>query len=333
MKVKNLILIHLFYWMVFLFNILLKDGFSGDDFQNPLSWSGLLVNLLAFYLNYFLILPYFIYKKKFKYILPAFILAFFIFIFLRFSIEELLMPAITGYSNYAPGTTIQYYIFDNFYWGSNTIFISSLIWFLDYAFKIKAENHQLTEDKKLAEISLLKSQINPHFIFNTLNNIYALVNIKSDKALNAIDQLSQLLRFSSAEMTRDFTLLINETKYIESLIALESLRFAKLENINFERTIKDESVEIAPMLLIPFIENAFKHGNIKEFPLVITLESTKSLITFMVRNKISDTNKDQSSGIGIENVKRRLALIYPERHQLKITENDGFHKVELLINV
>lgn len=271
-------------------------------------------------------------KKGWKF-LVGFILSFFIFILVRFAIEEVLLPRLIGFGNYAEGTTVKYYIFDNFYWGSNVIFISSLIWFLDYSFKVSKENNQFLQQKNEAEMSLLKFQINPHFIFNTLNNIYSLVNQKSDKSLDAIEKLGDLLWFSSNEIKKDFTSLNDEIQYVKNFIELEKLRITKPENIIFEDRIQDKHLKIAPMILIPFVENAFKHGNLKDFPLNILIETNGNQLQFYQKNKISNQEKDKSSGIGIENVKKRLSIIYPEKHSLKINNENGFYEVNLNIEL
>lgn len=327
MKKSYLILIHSLFWILLVFNTLI----SNKGLFSAIDWSGLFVNISTFYLNYLLIIPFVFRKNKVIYYILGILGAFLFFTFLRYSIEEVLFPIFLGFSNYNEGTGITYYIFDNFYWGSNVVFISSLIWFLNYSFTLQKENKKLIEEKKSAEVSLLKSQINPHFIFNTLNNIYSLVYQKSDKALPAIEKLGDLLRFSGKEITKDFIPLKNEIEYIESLVDLESLRFSSPEKVQLKINVENKNIQIAPMILIPFVENAFKHGDISSEIIQISIESKGNAIHFHQRNKISTSKKDINSGIGIKNVTQRLDLIYGQNYSLKITAENGFYETNLII--
>ena len=332
MNRKYLILLHFIFWSIMIFNKLLPD-FSVLNLSKPLISSFLLVNFLSFYFNYLVIVPSIMRVPKPSKFILGFFVSFLFFIFLRYLTEEIILPLIVGYGNYTKGISILYYIFDNFYWGSNAIFISSLIWFLDFTFRKENENKILLQQKNEAEIALLKSQINPHFIFNTLNNIYCLVNQKSDNSLDAIEKLGDLLRFSSTEIKKDFTSLGNEIKYLKNYIDLESLRISTPDNIIFEDNTENRNLEIAPMILIPFVENAFKHGNLKDFPLKISIGINGNQLLFHQKNKISKSRKDNSSGIGIENVKKRLSIIYSEKHTLEILNNEEFYEVNLKIDL
>ena len=142
-----------------------------------------------------------------------------------------------------------------------------------------------------------------------------------------------ILRFSSTEIKKDFTSLGNEIKYLKNYIDLESLRISTPENIIFEDKTENKNLEIAPMILIPFLENAFKHGNLKDSKLEISIKTIGSQIYFHQKNKISKAEKDKSSGIGIENVKERLSIIYPDKHLLEILNNKDFYEVNLTINL
>lgn len=333
MKRKNLLLIHLLFWFIFILNIILQSHFKISETADPFNISNVMVNFLTFYLNYFVVIPNIMKSPRIDKFAVGFFLAFFFFIFLRYGIEEILFVKIIGHGNYFEGTTFSYYIFDNFYWGSNAVFISSLIWFLDYTFAKEKENQVLLKQKKEAELSLLKSQINPHFIFNTLNNIYSLVNQKSDKSLMAIEKLGDLLRYSGKELEKDFTDIGSEVNYLQNFIDLESLRLQNPENIRFKAEISNPNLKIAPMLLIPFVENAFKHGDLKNDILNIEIKNEGNELFFSQKNKISNNQKDTTSGIGIENVKKRLELLYPEKHTLKITNNSHFYEVNLKIEL
>lgn len=327
MKKSFKIFIHLIFWVLFILNQFKgqilndKKPFTIDHFM-LLDISFVVVSTFTFYTNYFFVLPKVIRANKTLLLFGGLIVNFLIFITLRYSIEEVLYPHIFGFHNYFKDTPLSYYFIDNLYYGSTTVFMSSLIWFLDYSFRLKTQNELLNKQKRQAEISLLKSQINPHFIFNTLNNIYSLVNQNSDKSLQAIEKLSELLRYSGREMDKDKTLLKNEIEYIKNLIDVESLRLSQPQNIIFENKVALGKLTIAPMILIPFVENAFKHGDLRNGMLKMEILNEGNKLIFTQTNKINTSKKDFSSGIGIQNVKKRLELLYPNNHILHI-RNDG----------
>ncbi|WP_172637558.1 sensor histidine kinase [Sediminibacterium salmoneum] len=194
------------------------------------------------------------------------------------------------------------------------------------------EKNELALKNRQAELEYLKSQVNPHFLFNNLNSIYSLIYHKSDKALKAVEQLSALLRYMLYEKNKE-VLLTEDVTCLKSYIELQKLRFDyELPLVvNIDNQVGNE--KIAPLLLIPLVENAFKHGDFKhpESPLIIELLSIKSELSFIIENKKGQHQKDQLSGIGIANLKRRLELIYPKRYYFNIEESDVSYKTTLKI--
>jgi two-component system LytT family sensor kinase len=337
MKKKQIIWLQIIYWSFnFIGNVITpiiffpkKNGF----YMQVLDMTYFIVGIATFYVCYLFIIPKVFDPKKLYTVVLVFILSIACFAILRYLIEEVFLPATLGFRNYNKDTSFAYYFFDNIYYGSINVFIAGILWLLKKFGVIEAEKKQLEVERNKAQIQALKTQINPHFIFNTLNNIYSLVNQKSDKSLVAIEKLSDLLRISGREINKDFINLKTEILYIESLIELESLRISKLENISFEDNTDQKHLEIAPMILIPFVENAFKHGNLKEFPLKISIKNEQNKLFFYQKNKIGIFQKDKTSGIGIENVRKRLSILYPDKFDLKISEEDGFYIVELNITL
>lgn len=186
------------------------------------------------------------------------------------------------------------------------------------------------------ELKLLKSQINPHFLFNALNNIYSLSAIDTQKTQESISYLSNMLRYVLYECERPFVPLQKEVDYINDYIKLFSLKSSKTYPIKTQFTMEDPNIEIAPMLLIPFVENAFKHSNIESIQntfIKIYINATQDAITFKVENTIANvhTEKDTVGGIGLENVKKRLAIVYPEKHTLTVLEGIDIFQVQLKI--
>ncbi len=205
-------------------------------------------------------------------------------------------------------------------------------WYLD-----ELENKKLAEEKVAAELSFLKSQVHPHFLFNTLNNLYALTLIKSDKTPDIVLKLSDLLDYMIYNSNEEFVSLAKELEILEGYIELEKMRYN--ERLNLQFTVKGEidGHRIAPLILLPFIENSFKHGASKDRtnPLIrIELVIDPGFLTLKVINTIpSDKTEDDSvaRGIGLKNVKRRLELIYPGEHDLKIIPGEKQFEVRLKI--
>lgn len=197
------------------------------------------------------------------------------------------------------------------------------------------DRKELEKAKSEAELSNLKSQLNPHFLFNTLNNIYSLVNIDTQRAQDAIHDLSHLLRYVLYENNNTLVPLDKEVNFIRSYIELMSMRLST----NFHSQIKlpsKNSVMIAPMLLITLIENAFKHGisNTKDCFINIELSiDDKKVIRFSVVNSnYSEHINDKSNGIGLDNMKKRLELLYPNSHTLRLEDLGQTFAAHLTIN-
>jgi len=193
--------------------------------------------------------------------------------------------------------------------------------------KIQQEKQK---ERLKSELSFLRSQISPHFIFNILNSIVYLIRSKSDLAESVTLKLSDLMRYMLYESENNQIPLEKEILYVENYIELQKVRFEDDVDIRYKLEGNNHGQIIEPMLLIPFVENAFKHGvgMVLEPTIDIDLKITEKDLYFAVRNKISHEmaeDKDDSSGIGLKNVQRRLELLYPDSHQLEIRkENDWF---------
>lgn len=331
MNKKQIIFLHIFYWFLNIAVSIVLPFFVDLSEVGVLNYTFLAVSIVVFYFNYFFIVPLFFNPKKLYLSVIGYLLSVTCFVLLRYVSEELVLKAIRGFGNYHPKTVFWFYFYDNIYYSGSTIFISTLFCLFKIFSKSEEEKVNLVNEKKSAEIQALKTQINPHFIFNSLNNIYSLVYQKSDKALPAIEELSELLRYSTKDLQQDFIPLKREVGYIESLIALEKLRIRNPEKIIFEKNIENENLEISPMLLVPFVENAFKHGDFNEHEMKIDLKEENNILNFRIENQKRNGSKDHASGIGIGNVKKRLELIYPNKHELNISDSENLFVVELKI--
>jgi len=200
-------------------------------------------------------------------------------------------------------------------------------------FKSRKLNKDKETENLKTELSFLRSQISPHFMFNVLNNLVSLARKKSDKMESALIQLSNLLRYMLYEGTQGKISLTQELKYLNGYIDLQKLRFGDDVIIIFTADGDLENFDLEPMLLIPFVENAFKHGmGTIENPMIkIKLTAVNKTLKFLVENDIADISesKDDNSGIGLNNVKRRLDLLYKNNYELTISTDNGKYMVIL----
>lgn len=187
---------------------------------------------------------------------------------------------------------------------------------------------------KEQELKLLKMQIHPHFLFNSLNTIYGFALKKGDEAPEMILKLSNLLDYILYQIEKPTVFLENEINHLEDYITLEKLRFHDTLQVNLIKESAVENINIAPMMLIPFVENSFKHGAIVNGVLVINILIKKidDTLLFEVENSIIEKSKSEG-GIGLENIQKRLKMLYPNAHTLEINENDQRFKVSLTLQL
>ncbi|MEO9966517.1 MAG: histidine kinase [Reichenbachiella sp.] len=199
------------------------------------------------------------------------------------------------------------------------------------------EIDRLKAERLAMELAFLKSQVDPHFLFNTLNSLYALaLEEKSEKTADGIVKLSTLMRYNLHDSQATLIPMSKEVNYIEKYLDLQRLRATKQTTINFEVEGSTDGIEIAPVLLIPFIENAFKysHSPIEPNFVDIAMKFDKSSLLLIVKNSISQVaSPDDNTGIGLENVKNRLELLYAERYHLEISHHPDTFSVKLEINL
>lgn len=193
-----------------------------------------------------------------------------------------------------------------------------------------------TENEKLnTELSFLKSQVNPHFFFNTLNNIYSLAVVRSEKTAPAVMKLSSIMRYILTETERNLVPLRNEVDFIHNFIELQQVRLTDKVKLDFAAEGSVDDMLVAPLVFIPFVENAFKYGvSTKEASsITIRIRAAGGKIFFDCTNYIvpSENNLTENTGIGINNVKRRLELMYPGRHVLVTKEENRYYTVHLEI--
>ena len=218
------------------------------------------------------------------------------------------------------------------------VFLSAGIKMAQYWVREQQRKQAALKEKVETELKLLKSQIHPHFLFNTLNNIYALALQKSDQAPDAILRLSELLDYLIYHGDNELVPLKKEIEFIEHYMSLEKLRYGDRLKASFHSTGNPGPVRISPLLLLPFIENAFKHGISQSRSQVwinIQLEISSRYINFQVENSkpVTPSKVTAKGGVGLENLKRRLKILYPEKHSLDMQDHEEKYSVHLQLDL
>lgn len=337
MKKKQIIWLQILYWgFDFLGSIVTPFYFFPEKFSYHiivLKITYFIARILSFYILYLFVFPKIFRQDKLYSAVFVFLIGLFCFTGLRYLLEELILPVTFGFRNYKENTGLTYYFFDNISRSTFITFIAGILWVLEKYGIAENDKKQLLLEKKQAELQALKTQINPHFIFNSLNNIYSLVYQKSDKALPAIEELSQLLRYSTKDLEKDVITVDKEVGYIDSLIALEKLRIRNPELFQIHKDIQYPHLKISPMLLVPFVENAFKHGDFRGKGFEMKISDDHKILHFYLLNFKKEKTKDAVSGIGIENVKKRLEILYAGHYQLNIQDLETEFVVDLTIDL
>ncbi|MCD4734405.1 MAG: histidine kinase [Bacteroidales bacterium] len=322
----------------------------------------LLVQVFVFYLNYFVLLPRYFEKKLFYHygILVLLLVIFILFFFNWFVQLEYIRDLrvnfrrssgiISDFRNQAADLDLEkppfglklklihrHVLFNGFFVAA-VLFISTIYRNLVVGRIRENEALKLKSQMMEAESKMLKWQINPHFLFNTLNNIYSMAQMKSDKTPEAVHKISGMLRYVIYECNKDRVKLGQELNYIKSFIELQLLKDENISNVKYNFDHVNHNLNIAPLLLITFIENSFKHSKVEdEGNSWITMEMNTNGIqlNFQIENSIPSTHetKDATAGIGLENVKRRLKLVYPGRHILNLGVHEGVYSVRLTIDL
>ena len=343
-------MLHLLVW-VFLFSLpfLLRPYINdtrshSQEQQSAIGVLRYIINNLIyigfFYLNSSWLVPRFIYRRKYKQYAAAIITCF---------IAVLLLAWLVFFQLFkTPDFNLPGHVLFNFF-----LFLFFLAGSTAYCLiKDRIHTERITHEKETenlkTELSFLRSQVSPHFMFNIMNNMVALARKKSDLLESSLIKLSSLLRYMLYE-TEEKVSLQKEVEYLQSYIDLQKQRFGNNVSIKSCMEKIDKGYEIEPMLLIPFVENAFKHGAafVTKVPgsdlvlyntaeINIDLAAEKNDLRFVVKNRYDENStetKDKTSGIGLANVKRRLDLLYRNRHSLQIEKKDGWFIASLQITL
>ena len=344
MSKRVLLSLHLGYWVLVLVQQLLEalgtevlgtqtDWFLFFSIVVPVYFLQICCTALFFYANYLVLIPHVLKKRN----LPIYILALLgctlMFTPLYYLMEQIVYPAI-GWQTYTQNLDFIFAFIVTLSANFVNIFLGLLLSYLMDWHSLRAEKELIEKEKLKTELAFLKSQVNPHYLFNTINDIYALTQQQSEEATEALLKLSELLRYMLRESDDHYVLLSSEIQYLENVIALQKIGQRGRAYINFEVEGSIGQQKIAPLILINFIENAFKHGvfNDPTNPIQILISVDEKTLKLHLRNAINTAKKDKTGGIGLTNVSRRLALLYPNRHKLLIDHQQDFFSVDLKIH-
>ena len=334
---KREVLLHTAFWAVYV--SFLINHITFYQASPHIHWGRVLIAtlidvayLLALsYLNYFYLIPAFLLRKKIGAFILLFLGAFMVLSLLRVGMETLVFgkPWEAQYLG-KPQIIIQSTISDLFI----VLFIGLLRFAFDWA-ELDTRRRRLETEKLNAELKFLKAQVNPHFLFNTLNNLYYLSTIKSDTAPLVISKLSEVMRYMIYDSNHEQIELAKEIEYMQHYIALERLRLKDGVPLEFEVDGRTDML-ISPLILMTFLENAFKHGVSNgsiHCWIKARLEADDARLVYTIANSKVKTVSypEDNEGIGLKNVKRRLDLSYPGRHRLCIEDREDRYSVTLTI--
>lgn len=330
---------HILFWIAYIIFFYLQYLFYGKEIDSTATLSSLVitatVDIMAAYFTVYFLLPKFLFKKRY--------VSFGIIFLTSAAVAIILQRVLLYYISYpifypdefshlkSFWTINPFYSFFNIY---TVVSLFAVIKLMKYWYRNQQLKNELEQKNRISELALLRTQLNPHFLFNTLNNIDALITSDQEKASDAVIKLSEIMRFTLYETNNERISLDKEVNYLENYIALQQLRLKNPYFVRFDKSIDCKGKTIAPMLFIPFVENAFKHGlkNIVAPGIEIELSCENNILSFEVINRysvIEEHNKDATSGIGLVNTKKRLELLYPEKHKLEIRKSAGIYKVKL----
>lgn len=308
---------------------------SNFDLESwPLTITFYLSCISIYFINFMVVCPFFLSKRKFYSFVAIALLLIPLFAGIRFMLEEVILFSITGRHNYfGDSRTFLYYIFDNSYYAFKPILLSTVI-FLIYQFIENNKNiYNLQIERTKAEVNFLRSQISPHFLFNTLNTFYSSLILTDPKTAKSLQRLSELLRYVTYVSNKSNVELQSEIQFINEYIYFYKLRFEDQMNVDFKVVGTVKTQRIASLILIHFIENLFKHGSVndKKQPATIVLNIESDWLTLITENTILSSDNYSESGIGSNNIETRLKAIYNEEFVLNYSINKNTFRAYLKI--
>ena len=336
-KTILIVFIHITVWILYLALPYFGPGFPFNEDRFLTRFYSSITFIGYFYLNYFILIPKFFTKKK--YLLFTLITLIFLVFLVYFSAfiskppQEFIRGLNKGFIDERPNF-VRFRFIGLFL----TFFLGSMALKLFQNWNKREKQLKDAENERIkSELSFLKYQVSPHFLFNTLNSVYSLAVEKSKKTPDVVLKLSELMRYMLYTSSQRFVNLRDEVKHIKSYIELQKLRLFDVVKVDLIIKEKNLDHKIEPMLLIPFVENTFKYGisYSEQCDIIISVKTENNVLIFESKNTVFDKKVDteQDTGIGLKNVKRRLEILYPNSHELSLTEKNNIYKVKLKIDL
>ncbi|RED26193.1 histidine kinase [Flavobacterium cutihirudinis] len=289
---------------------------------------------VVYVFNFYTFCNWFLNKKKILFYFLSIPFSLLIFAGVRYFFQEVVMFQFTGIHNYSEeGREVLFYIKDNFIFGLPAVILSTLSYLFWEFQHTQKQNQELLLENKKAEFQMLKAQVSPHFLFNTLNSFYSQLVIKEDEMADDILVLSDLLRYVISETDKDEAVLSKEIQFIQNYIHLQKKRFEDQLYLDFSVIGNYSNEKILSSALIHFVENVFKHGklNIEEEKTVILINIEDKFLEISTLNYNADGENYSSTGIGYENLTKRLEYMYKNQFILEKTEENNTFKTYLKI--
>lgn len=332
-------LFHLVFWLAVLAFYTIFFGYKSVDYKVTFSFVIILLPVTivtTYFLNYNLI-PNYLFKKRYVKFFLYFIYTLIVSFYIELGTIMLIFISVTklNMEELNPSNTNAILLIAGMY---VVVFLGVAVKLVNHYSSSQVEIEKLKKEKIEAELKFLKAQLHPHFLFNTLNNLYALTLEKSDKAPGLVLKLSELLDYILYECNAELSPLQKEIKQIDNYIELEKLRFGDRLAVQFSRSELSSKIMIPPMLLMTLVENSFKHGVSKTIDrswINIDLRVEEDKLIFSIKNSTHKTKKSRnevSGGIGLQNLQNRLKLIYKENYTFSIDEKEGSFDVLLELN-
>lgn len=330
---------HICFWLVYLFlnswlgsiynQIELEKAFHSEATVLP-------VKILLTYFVFYRIIPLYLDRDKVWKLVGLTLLAFVVGTLLYRMVTEWILFPITN-----PGRAVPFFNWKGLYLVAFDLFITvaaaTTIKMIRVHYKSLEFEQELLREKLQSELNFLRAQTNPHFLFNTLNNLYVLARKKSDRTADAIMMLSKIMRFVLYDCRAPRIPVADEAKIIQDYIELEKLRYNDRLQVRYEEHIVTPGGSIAPLLLLPFVENSFKHGagsTTGVAQIFVHLHLENQTLDFEVRNTVEgDERPPNPDGIGLKNVRRQLELIYPGRYELHVHREGGMFHARLRVQL
>jgi two-component system, LytTR family, sensor kinase len=337
---QNRLMLHLLFWAVYVSFFGLLYGSYIDDYYNAfmVELVELPFKMALVYFNMYYLMPRYLLEKRylefFVYLLLLMgaIGAMMQFVLLPFIIHPFFCPVTCTKDNFTVFRFIK-----NMVNVSYLVSITAVIALLKNWYSHQKAAQNLTQDKLEAELKVLKAQIHPHFLFNTLNSLYSLTLKKADNAPEVVLKLSGLMDYMLHDANATKVPLVKELDYIKNYISLERIRYGERVDVQFAETGNIAGKQIAPLILLPFVENAFKHGvstETKNAWVRIDVKVTENKLVLLVENckcndKATNNTRDLATGIGLKNLQRRLELLYEDKYELEMEDDQDSYAARL----